>query len=128
MAAVATGKLIIIQFGVARPRPASNGMNIWLDDLRDAPEELKEWVHVQNLDELEELVEKLGEKFEIDVMSFDYNLGHVKNGLDVMKYLADLCEKGETGRYWPKEIRYHTNDPMGEYTMRKFAENFKPVY
>jgi hypothetical protein len=42
-----------------------------------------------------------------------------------MKYLADLCAKGETSRYWPKEVRYHTNDPRGEEEMRAFAEKFQ---
>ena len=94
-------------------------MNIWLDDIRQVPEG---WVHIHNLDELEKLVKKLGKNFEVDVMSFDYHLAHPKRGIDVMKYLADLCAKGETSRYWPKEVRYHTNDPRGEEEMRAFAE------
>ena len=97
-------------------------MNIWLDDIRQAPEG---WVHVHNLDELDALVKKLGEKFEIDVMSFDYHLAHPKRGIDVMKYLADLCAQEKTRRYWPKEVRYHTNDPKGEEEMRTFAIEFE---
>ena len=96
-------------------------MNIWLDDIRIAPEG---WVHVHNMDELEELVKKQGKKFEVDVMSFDYHLSHPKKGIDVMKYLADLSVKHKTDRYWPKEIRYHTNDPKGEEVMRAFVEYF----
>lgn len=111
-------------------------MNIWLDDQREAPEG---WVHLHNMDEVEVFLESIlypstchtgrragsGYNTRIEKMSFDYHLSHPKKGIDVMKYLADLCVKESTNRFWPKEIFYHSNDPEGVKEMKAFAERFE---
>mgnify|MGYP006280976947 CR=1 FL=1 len=104
-------------------------MNIWLDDQRQAPEG---WVHLHNMDEVEAFVKSAlcssnnsGYNVRIDKMSFDYHLSHPKKGIDVIKYLADLCVKENTDKFWPKEIFYHSNDPEGVKEMKAFVENFE---
>lgn len=99
-------------------------MNIWLDDQREAPHG---WAHVHNADEVEKLIEYTGAQkdFHIDTMSFDFHLSHPKKGVDVMKYLADLCRQGHTRKFWPKTVLYHSNDPKGIEIMRDFALNFE---
>ena len=99
-------------------------MNIWLDDQRDAPEE---WVHLHNIEEVERIMESARglKTFYIDKMSFDYNLTHPKRGIDVMKYLAELCALEQTTRFWPRSVSYHSSDPKGVRMMKAFAESFE---
>lgn len=101
-----------------------NYMNIWLDDQREAPQG---WVHLHNIEEMEKLIKSVrGQKdFYIDTISFDFHLSHPKKGIDVMKYLADLCSQNNTGRFWPKTVLYHSNDPEGVEIMRTFAISFE---
>src|SRR3989304_7936582 len=100
-------------------------MNIWLDDQRDAPEG---WIHLHNLEEVERFIESARgiSAFYIDKMSFDFHLSHPKRGIDVMKYLADLCKKEKTTRFWPRSILYHSSDPKGIKIMKAFAGSFDP--
>lgn len=99
-------------------------VKIWLDDQRNPPEG---WVHLHNLEEVENFVELISkvDGLSIDTMSFDFHLSDPKNGLDVMKYLADLCIKKNTKTFWPKTILYHSNDLKGVELMRSFAERFE---
>ena len=99
-------------------------MNIWLDDQRKAPDG---WLHLHNAEEVEQLIQFVRglKDFYIDTMSFDFNLSHPKNGVDVMKYLADQCSQKNTGKYWPKTILYHSNDPDGVAAMRAFVISFE---
>ena len=96
-------------------------IKIWLDDQRNPPEG---FIHLHNLDEVENFVELTHEVKDlyIDTMSFDFNLAHPKNGLDVMKYLAGICKKYNTKNFWPKTILYHSNDSKGVEIMKSFAE------
>ena len=98
-------------------------MNIWLDDQRVAPQG---WMHLHNLDEVKKLIELVGKHkdFFIEVMSFDYHLGHPKKGVDVMKYLTNLCIQNNTSKFWPKTVLYHSNDPEGVKIMKEFAKSF----
>ena len=97
-------------------------MKIWLDDVRTAPEG---WIHMHNIDEMEKVIEIMMQKADlfIDEMSLDFHLAHPKNGVDVMKFLADLCKDNNTPRFWPKIIYYHSNDPNGVKIMKEFAES-----
>ena len=99
-------------------------MNIWLDDVRTAPDG---WIHMHNIDELEKVIQIMVQKEDlfIDEMSFDYNLAHPKNGFDVMKDLAELCKKYNTKRFWPKIVLYHSNDVNGIKIMKEFTEEFE---
>jgi len=99
-------------------------MNIFLDDQRDAPQG---WAHVHNLDELKTLIDAVSQNsdFFIDTMSFDFHLSHPKKGVDVMKYLADLCIKHQTKRFWPRTTLYHSNDPEGVDVMKSYADGFE---
>lgn len=42
-----------------------------------------------------------------------------------MKYLAELCIKGKTKKFWPKKILYHSSDPKGVKIMTEFAKEFE---
>lgn len=99
-------------------------MNIWLDDQRNAP---KEWTHLHNIDELEHLIQstRKSKGFYIEIMSFDFHLSHPKRGIDVMKYLAELCSQENTRRYWPRTVLYHSDDPKGVKIMTAFTINFE---
>ena len=99
-------------------------MNIWLDDQRDAPEG---WIHVHNFEEIESFMETARglKAFYVDKMSFDYHLGHPKRGIDVMKYLVELCGREETMRFWPKSVSFHSSDPKGVRVMKAFSESFE---
>lgn len=101
-------------------------MNIWLDDQRKSPEG---WTHLHNIDEVELVMdfECTKEDFTIETMSFDFHLNHAKSGVDVMKYLGDLCTKHKTSKFWPKTILYHSDDPQGIVVMRKFEEEFNKI-
>lgn len=99
-------------------------MNIWLDDTRFAPEG---WIHLHNITEVENFIKPIRhlKDFSIDTMSFDFNLGHEKKGIDVLKYLANLCISDNSARFWPKKILYHTNDPQGRKIMTDFVAGFE---
>src|SRR3989304_8206915 len=99
-------------------------VKIWLDDQRNAPEG---WIHLHNIEEVEKLIELVGgmDDSSIDTMSFDFHLSHPKNGLDVMKYFADLCIKGKPKNFWPKTILYHSNDIEGVRVMKSVTESFE---
>jgi len=99
------------------------GMNIWLDDQRKSPEG---WIHLHNIDEVELVMdlESAKDDFCIEVMSFDFHLNHKKKGIDVMKYLGDLCLKHKTRKFWPKTILYHSDDLQGIAIMRAFEEDY----
>jgi len=99
-------------------------IKIWLDDQRDAPEG---FIHLHNIEEVERVMEAVVQinDFWIETMSFDFNLAHPKNGLDVMKYLAEICNKYNTRRFWPKTILFHSNDIKGVQNMKSFVESFE---
>ncbi|MFH0999405.1 MAG: cyclic-phosphate processing receiver domain-containing protein [Bacteroidota bacterium] len=99
-------------------------MNIWLDDQRKAPDD---WLHLKNIEDVERLINSSQglNDFCIDTMSFDFHLDHAKKGIDVMKYLAGLCVRNKTRKYWPKTVLYHSNDPEGIKIMKDFAESFE---
>ncbi|MDP3982766.1 MAG: hypothetical protein Q8Q65_01680 [bacterium] len=99
-------------------------MNIWLDDQRKAPEG---WVHLHNIEEVEQLIKSVHRQkdFHIGTMSFDFHLSHPKRGIDVMKYLVELCDRDDTRRFWPKRVLYHSNDPEGVEVMRAFVISFE---
>lgn len=99
-------------------------VNIWLDDIREAPEG---WIPLKNIEGVEKLVEIMLQRDDlyIEEMSFDFHLNHPKLGIDVMKYLAELCVEHKTRRFWAKTILLHSNDPNGIRTMEKFAKKFE---
>jgi len=97
-------------------------MKLYLDDLRLAPEG---WKKVYDCRDIKELIAQAGEDFEIEAMSFDFNLTPWCNGVDVMKLLADACINKKTNKFWPKEIYYHSNDPKGIEQLKQFVEKFE---
>lgn len=98
-------------------------MNIWLDDQRPGPEG---WVHLHNFKEVEILINtaRTLNNFSIEIMNFDFHLSDDKSGLDVLKYLGDMCVRYKTRKFWPKTITYHSDDRKGIKTMAEFAANF----
>ncbi|MEA3272534.1 MAG: cyclic-phosphate processing receiver domain-containing protein [Patescibacteria group bacterium] len=99
-------------------------MKIWLDDQREAPQG---WVHLHNIKEVEHFIKSVRRQkdFRIDTMSFDFHLSHPKRGIDVMKYLVELCSKNNSRKFWPRTVLYHSDDPKGVEIMQVFAMNFE---
>src|SRR3989344_3540432 len=104
--------------------PNSTSVNIWLDDQREAP---AGWVHLHNIEEVEQLIKSVRglKDFYIESMSFDFHLSHPKRGIDVMKYLVEQCSQNNTRRFWPKTVLLHSNDPEGVEVMRAFQIDFE---
>lgn len=100
------------------------GIKIWLDDARKAPDG---WIHLKNIEGVKKIVEVMlqNEDLFIEVMDFDFHLNHPKRGVDVMKYLADLCVQNKTKRFWAKTVILHSNDPNGNKIMEEFAKKFE---
>ena len=89
-------------------------MNIWLDDIRPAPQG---FIHVRNLAELESLLNDCNAP--IEIMSFDHDLGDGEpDGYEIIKWLANEW----LGR-WPGEVRVHSANPVGAKNICLFAEN-----
>lgn len=85
-------------------------VNIWLDDLRPAPEG---FIHVHNMDEVVRLLKDTSDP--VWVMSFDHDLGEGATGYDVIKFIADQF----LDRY-PREVRAHSANPVGRGAILQF--------
>ncbi|MFA4845738.1 MAG: cyclic-phosphate processing receiver domain-containing protein [Patescibacteria group bacterium] len=86
-------------------------LNIWIDDLRPAPEG---FVHVHTLADLRALLASSDEP--IEVMSFDHDLGDGEpDGYDIIKWIVDH----HLDRY-PAEIRTHSANPTGAENIAEY--------
>lgn len=102
-------------------------MKIWLDDMREAPDE--SWVHVRNEREFFDLLECAGENEEIEVISFDHDLGEGEpTGYDILKKFIFLCIEDTSFRLWPRRIESQSANPPGRANILGLAESFKERY
>jgi hypothetical protein len=104
-------------------------INVFLDDLRPAPEG---FVLAKTVEEAIELV-----SFQrVNILSLDHDLGgedgsYDKTGYDFCKWLAEewLVYK-ERGLFdvviAPKYIYIHTSNPSGRYNMTALLQHYKP--
>src|SRR5467141_1858133 len=83
-------------------------MKVWLDDRRTPPDETWTWVRLP-----EEAI-KLLETQEIEVISFDHDLG-VVDGVELTGYevLLWIEEAVALRGYTPPEMRVHSANPPG---------------
>ena len=95
-------------------------MNIWIDDVRPAPEG---YLHIYSVDHAKTLIQVIetrginGDKT-IELIDIDHDAGeYVCAGGDYIK-LLDWLE--ETGRNYP--IRIHSMNPVGVANMRAIIE------
>ena len=89
-------------------------MNIFLDDIRPAPED---YILVRSGREFVELV--LKNKYNINIVSLDHDLGNNITGYDVAKWIV-------INDIWPNKIIIHTQNPVGKENMYKLLERYKP--
>lgn len=91
-------------------------MNLWLDDVRPAPEG---WTHVKTADEAIALLATGN----VDTCSLDHDLadksGREKTGYDVVMWMA------ETGE-WPRVVHVHSMNPVGRASMLAAIRRYKP--
>lgn len=86
-------------------------MNLYLDDMRDCP---NNFILAKNYQTALYLIENN----DIDILSLDHDLGEdkdgnlLKNGYDLVKY---FCENG----LYAKRIYIHTDNPVGRENMYK---------
>lgn len=89
-------------------------MNIWLDDLRQAPEG---WVRTYTVDQTISLLKEGG----VDTLSLDHDLGTESDGVDVLKWL-EAQDKGEGNDYWPNVVSIHSSNSVGRMNMQRIIE------
>ena len=87
-------------------------MKIYLDDIRDAPNE--EWITVRTVSSLIALL--CTQEGHIEVLSLDHDLGEgEKTGYDVLKWIE--AQVFLHGYEPPKNILIHTSNPAGRKNM-----------
>lgn len=82
-------------------------MYIWVDDLREAPED---WEWAKNFEQTIDLI-RLG----FEGISLDHDLGESYNGYDVVKFI-------EFNDLWPDVIAIHSGNPVGRDNIRRAIE------
>jgi hypothetical protein len=85
-------------------------LKVWLDDVREAPDE---WVHVKTPEEVIELLRKGG----VDEISLDHDLGLAtpeseRTGYDVLAWLEKAVATGAWKHPVPV-IHVHSANPVG---------------
>lgn len=113
-------------------------MKIWLDDERKPP---KGWLWAHDLNELSDIVaavmhlhyslDKLGidveDKYFIDVMSFDHDLGCFESGVpkpdgyDCIKFMT--C--WPMNKVYPREVQVHSMNPVGADNIRSYDKSYR---
>ena len=79
-------------------------MNLWVDDMRDAPDATW-WIARNYADAIRLLQTK-----QVSVISLDHDLGEERSGYDVACWIEDAFL---LHRVPPPEIRIHTANPVG---------------
>lgn len=99
-------------------------INIWLDDIRPAPDgfiwvkDVNEvvclFLHHQNLDKM---------KCDINIISLDNDLGENKEeGYKVLDEIEEIY-KNNIGIFLPNEIRVHSANPVARKRMQTVIDN-----
>ena len=92
-------------------------MNIWLDDLREAPEN---WIRTHDVEETIGLLKD--NKSHVEAISLDHDLGEDQDGVDVLKWLEQQ-HKQDDAVYWPKWVMIHSSNAVGRENMRRIIES-----
>lgn len=101
-------------------------MKLWLDDIRDPPDESWEWA--QSFSQMIWLLKKFGRP---EIMSFDHDLGidqatgTNRSGHDIIKWIAERDQNG--GEWYPLEVRVHSANPVGAENVRKYDEWYRKM-
>ena len=96
----------------------SNGIKIWVDDVRAVPEG---FVGVQSVNETIALIEQTEHKGEsVALLDLDHDLGdYAFDGGDAIKILDYLVEREN---FYP--IAIHTANPVGRANMERMIRRF----
>jgi hypothetical protein len=99
-------------------------INIYLDDLRPAPEG---FILAKNVKECQNLI--INNRGKVNILSLDHDLGEGKTGYDFTKWLAFYNGKmGYGENLFPNKIFLHTANPVGRANMYQLLEHYKPDY
>lgn len=96
---------------------------LWLDDTRPPstlePYYNEHWSVARNYDEFKHLLAELGFP---SMVSFDYDLGGEKTGLDCAKYLFEkaLAERNNPGFDFGFDFDVHSMNPAGKKALTAF--------
>jgi hypothetical protein len=98
-------------------------MKVWLDDLRDPVEWVKNprsWFWVKNSEDALELLEDMKRKGNRpDAMSFDHDLGGSDTSRRVVLW---MCEN----EFWPVECTVHTMNNVGRDWLCGMIQRYAP--
>lgn len=101
-------------------------MKIWLDDIRDAPDET--WTVARTArDALLMVNENVGN---VEVLSLDHDLGDENEltGYDVLSILEKLVGTGELlSVIIPNEFRIHSANPVGRKNMQAAIDSIEKM-
>ena len=100
-------------------------MKVFLDDIREAPD--SSWTVVRSYEDAISLVEK--EKNNIELMSFDHDLGDMinlpeKTGYDVLLYIVQMKFDGKAV---PQKYKVHSANPVGCERMQGVIDRYLNV-
>jgi hypothetical protein len=97
-------------------------VNIYLDDIRPAPEG---FLLARNPKEFWELFHQ--HKGNIDILSFDHDLGEkYHTGYYILKSLVEYCVECPCD-VWPRVFNFHTDNPVGMQNMIQLILANKPA-
>lgn len=91
-------------------------INIWLDDVRPAPDG---WIWAKDVGSCFYFLEE--HQDQVGIMSLDHDLGTRTTGYDLAKLLC------ENPMLFPKEIYLHTSNPVGRTNMFQLLRRFIDV-
>jgi hypothetical protein len=104
-------------------------MKIWLDDVRNAPDET--WLWVRDFDEAQSALNKYRGK--VELMSFDHDLGLVEDGLfldyadsgyDLLCWIEKMAAKGKW-QFVPARMQIHSANPVGRKNMQAAIDSIE---
>ena len=101
-------------------------MKIWLDDVRDAPDD--SWRVVRTYGECQELIMyfvSLDEPDGISGISLDHDLGEEKTGYDIAKLIEELVA-GDYN-YFPPRIWVHSDNPVGRANINQAIQSINRI-
>lgn len=96
-------------------------MKLWIDDERPMPKEFTHWARSSDEAVLHLLAHADGP---IDLVSFDHDLGGTTSDDTSRPVLMWMIENA----VWPKEIRFHTANPVGYDWLLGTAKRYAPKW
>lgn len=96
-----------------------NKTKIWLDDLREKPD--NSFTHLKTFEEFKNSLDTYGLP---NYISFDHDLGLGKTGYDCAKYLVEYCLDNKLQL---PEYNVHSQNPVGRENIEKLLENFNKL-